>query len=145
MWAALPLQPLTPWPPNTISTTKPPPRRHHPVTVCNFQNLNTEEKGGTAAAGAGLGRAVQKAATPQEKQAERQLSGADVLMALQIVAAKKAKKKKEARDSSKGRSNFNNKERNRFQDFSNVRPLCIQPHWTDLLEELERRLEQLSE
>ncbi|KAL7158982.1 hypothetical protein ABFS83_02G179600 [Erythranthe nasuta] len=144
MWAALPLQP---WPPNTISTTKPPPRRHHPVTVCNLQNLNTEEKG------AGPGRAVikanqphnQKAATPQERQAERQLSGADVLMALQIVAAKKANKKKEARDSSKGRTNFNNKEINRFQDFSNVRPLCIQPHWTHRLEELETRLEQLSE
>ncbi|KAL8062971.1 hypothetical protein ABFX02_02G181100 [Erythranthe guttata] len=73
------------------------------------------------------------------------MSGADVLMALQIVAAKKAKKKKEARDSSKGRSNFNIKETNRFQDFSNVRPLCIQPHWTRRLEELERRLEQLSE
>ncbi|KAL8062970.1 hypothetical protein ABFX02_02G181100 [Erythranthe guttata] len=140
MWAALPLQP---WPPNTISTTKPPPRRHHPVTACNLQNLNTD-------AGAGPGRAAisitaLKANQPQEKQAERQMSGADVLMALQIVAAKKAKKKKEARDSSKGRSNFNIKETNRFQDFSNVRPLCIQPHWTRRLEELERRLEQLSE
>ncbi|KAL7114663.1 hypothetical protein ACP275_04G135700 [Erythranthe tilingii] len=29
-----------------ISTAEPPPRRHHPVSVCNLQNLNTEEKGG---------------------------------------------------------------------------------------------------
>ncbi|KAI3444354.1 hypothetical protein Pfo_001019 [Paulownia fortunei] len=162
MWSALPLQPPKPCPPNAISTTKPPPRRHS-MAAHNIQNR--EEMGG-------LGQAVitalksnepqhQKAAKSktetkspppaekqelEEQQQLRQLSGADVLTALQRATAQKAKRKKEKRVTATGSKSRNNaaRENQGTPYFSNVRPLCILPEWSNRLEELERILEELA-
>lgn len=156
MWAALPVQPLKPWPPNATSTTKPPPRRHS-MAVSNIQNR--EDMGALKSNEPHHQKAVKsktktKPSPPasaekkgqQEQQQQRQLSGADVLMALQRATTQKAKKNKEKRDTANVSKSRNNaaRENQGTSYFSNIRPLCIKPEWRDRLQELQRRLEELA-
>ncbi|KAJ9681046.1 hypothetical protein PVL29_020110 [Vitis rotundifolia] len=80
----------------------------------------------------------------------RQLSGSDVLWALQRAAAQKKKrisgsgnKKKNREPSSVGGNRGGSAEDS--LDYSNVKPLCIKGDWGSKLDELERRLQELSD
>ncbi|KAL2229628.1 uncharacterized protein LOC105178826 [Sesamum indicum] len=166
MWAALPLQPPKPWPLNALSTTKPPPL--HSVPIANRQNggemggprqvvvtaLNSNKPQHRNATKSRIESEPPPPLEKQEKleeqqqqqQRQRQLSGADVLMALERATADKTKKKKARRNTgglSRGRNSAGTAKQE-TSNFSDVRPLCIKPEWSDRLEELERRLQQLA-
>ncbi|KAK9280185.1 hypothetical protein L1049_013872 [Liquidambar formosana] len=76
----------------------------------------------------------------------RQLSGSDVLWALQRATARKNKisggKKKRRSSTSVGTSD---KDGIFEEDYSNVRPLSIKSDWATRLDDLERRLQELSD
>lgn len=76
-----------------------------------------------------------KTTPPPEKEEEQQLSGSDVLMALQRATAKKLAQKHTKKQKSNGVAT---------EKKSNSTALCIKPEWSDRLQELERRLHQLS-
>ncbi|GLT79826.1 hypothetical protein SLA2020_513000 [Shorea laevis] len=82
--------------------------------------------------------------TPEQKQEEgRDISGSDVLWALQRAAAqkKKLKKKKKQKEPSPTASHMEKK----TVDYSNVKPLKIKREWGVKLDQLEKRLKQLDE
>ena len=81
----------------------------------------------------------------------RQLSGSDVLWALQRAAAappQKKKmtgsKKKKKRGSSPVCGNRDSSPEDSL-DYSNVKPLCMKDDWGSRLDDLERRLQELSD
>ncbi|KAK6137056.1 hypothetical protein DH2020_029201 [Rehmannia glutinosa] len=150
MWAVLPQKPWGPPNPNTISTTKPPPRRHS-MAVNSIKNR--QEMGGLGFAQAVI--TVLKSNEPQAKSktktiiipAEKtpkleELSGADVLKALQRATTHKAKKKKEKREAAVDSRKTQNQGASSYS--GNVTPFCIKQEWSDRLEELEGRLQQLA-
>ena len=90
--------------------------------------------------------------TPQQKKPKReeeeeegkQISGSDVLWAMQKAAAMKNKSKK--KKISKGLSSMGgHREEDVAGDYSNVRPLCIKSEWGPKLDELEKSLQELYE
>eukprot|EP00257_Ricinus_communis_P021784 XP_015581341.1 uncharacterized protein LOC8266306 [Ricinus communis] len=90
----------------------------------------------------------------EEKQKERgavtnQLSGIDVLWAMQKAAAEKNRtsnsKRNRKRDGLISASGQKEKEKEKDAvDYSNVRPLCIKSDWGPRLDRLEKRLNELS-
>lgn len=93
-----------------------------------------------------------KPTNPIEKQEEgeeegRQISGSDVLWAMQKAAAHKNRasgmKTKNKKKKRKGLSS-SHVEEEVAMDFSNVRPLIINSEWGGRLDELEKRLQELS-
>lgn len=85
----------------------------------------------------------------EEKERERQLSGSDILRALQRAAAQNKKKKKRLtslknsiQDSNKGEHEEKG-DSTSVDSSSNVRPLCIKSDWTTRLDQLELRLQEL--
>ncbi|KAF5731994.1 hypothetical protein HS088_TW18G00681 [Tripterygium wilfordii] len=87
------------------------------------------------------------------KQAEgaqsRQLKGLDVLWAMQKAAAEKNKLSGGSGRKNKRRKGLSSSEGSDREeddvDYSNVRPLCIKEEWGVRLDELEKRLQELSE
>jgi hypothetical protein len=86
--------------------------------------------------------------TNLESNSKQQISGSDVLWALQRASGRKKimKKKKEleherGRDSSSAVSRMDET----CVDYTNVRPLCINDHWGPKLDDLENRLRHLSD
>ncbi|KAL4361003.1 hypothetical protein GQ457_04G030290 [Hibiscus cannabinus] len=86
----------------------------------------------------------QAAASNPKQEDGKEISGSDVLWALQRAAAqkKKAKIKKKASTSTSTSSEVSHREKNSI-DYSDVRPLEIKSEWTLKLEELENRLQHL--
>nr|AFK46817.1 unknown [Lotus japonicus] len=82
----------------------------------------------------------------QVGESEAQISGSDVLWALQRASAvKKIKnnnKKHIKHDHHHGRGRLSSAAE--VVDYTNVRPLCINSNWAAKLDELEKRLHQLS-
>ncbi|GLU00877.1 hypothetical protein SLE2022_182140 [Rubroshorea leprosula] len=81
--------------------------------------------------------------TAEQKQEEgRDISGSDVLWALQRAAAQKKKlKKKKQKEPSPTARHMEKK----TVDYSNVKPLQIKREWGVKLDQLEKRLKQLDE
>ncbi|PSS26249.1 hypothetical protein CEY00_Acc07542 [Actinidia chinensis var. chinensis] len=83
----------------------------------------------------------------EQEEEKRQLSGSDVLLALQRATAQKLKKKKKPRDyqtflsTPKNRGPIEDEED--ALDYSNARPICINSEWMTRLDELEKRLQEL--
>ncbi|KAK6158946.1 hypothetical protein DH2020_006260 [Rehmannia glutinosa] len=139
MWAVLPQKPWGPPNPNTISTTKPPPRRHS-MAVNSIKNR--QEMGGLGFAQAAKSK-TKTIIIPAEKTPKlEELSGADVLKALQRATTHKAKKKKEKREAAVDSRKTQNQGASSYS--GNVTPFCIKQEWSDRLEELEGRLQQLA-
>lgn len=101
----------------------------------------------------GLGRSLFTAANnsvnPKE---EKQISGSDVLWALQKAAAArkpKAKKKEVRSDSQVSKGNGGNRKKRMEEensvDYSNVKPLDIRGDWGTRLDALEKRLHELTD
>ncbi|GMP61055.1 hypothetical protein CsSME_00023668 [Camellia sinensis var. sinensis] len=96
---------------------------------------------------------ISKQRSREEEQEERQLSGSDVLMALQRAAAQKIKKKRRRDYSSsklvknRGPSGTVQKEGEEEEtdtwNYSNARPICVKSDWTTRLDEFEKRLQEL--
>ncbi|KAG2725660.1 hypothetical protein I3760_01G076400 [Carya illinoinensis] len=153
MWAVSPttarpyLLPLTPSTPSILADSRPPRFRSKPPKDVK-----------------GLGRTIFTALTSshpnaspypisnQRKQEQEdggwQISGSDVLWALQKAAAQKNEmsenKKSKKKKKKKGVSSSNHSEEVNV-DYRNVRPLCVKSEWGVRLEELEKRLQELSE
>lgn len=88
---------------------------------------------------------------PQRREREgkgAQISGSDVLWALQRASARKEEEKKKKKRQRRGEEELSSV-RSRGQesgvDDANVRSLCIKSEWGDKLDELEKRLRELSE
>lgn len=139
MWTAPQLQPPIPGPPNAIPPTTKPPLRRRSVAVYNFQNREQMFQAAVIAAGEPQNQSANtKPPAKQELEERRDLSGADILMALGKAAAQKTEKKKKKKETKKVSTNQG------IRDFSRVSPLCIKPEWSDRLQELEERLEELA-
>ncbi|XVE73639.1 hypothetical protein DITRI_Ditri11bG0134600 [Diplodiscus trichospermus] len=80
-----------------------------------------------------------------EQEEGKEISGRDVLWALQRAAAqkKKAKRKNNKRLASSD-SDASHREKDSI-DYSNVRPLEIKTEWSLKLDELEKRLQELEQ
>ncbi|XP_045794864.1 uncharacterized protein LOC123889535 [Trifolium pratense] len=114
--------------PSSVSATSLPRRRHR-------QNVTTDNQVGE------LGNALM---ANLESNSKQQISGSDVLWALQRASNRKKKKKHErGRDSSS--NNMVSHMEETCVDYTNVRPLCINDHWGPKLDELENRLRHLSD
>lgn len=80
---------------------------------------------------------------PDDEEEGRQISGSDVLWAMQKAATHKKKKNKKKMN--KIRKGSPSQDEEVTMDYSNLRPLCIKSNWDDRLNELEKRLQELSE
>ncbi|XP_044493719.1 uncharacterized protein LOC123217042 [Mangifera indica] len=85
----------------------------------------------------------------KQKQGEgNQLSGSDVLWALQRAAVQKKKKHKKRRELKSAGTGSDKEDADvddHDVDYSNVKPLDIKSEWSVKLNELEKRLQELSE
>ncbi|CAI9766208.1 unnamed protein product [Fraxinus pennsylvanica] len=161
MSAALTLSSLRPWRPNTISTTTTtttsrPPLPQGSVSFAvqslkfDYQDKESTQYIGDASAlksNKPLRNTFNKSRNQQNQEPKDeqkgQLSGADVLWALQRANAHKSKKKKDKRDTISRDRKFVEREIQGSVDYTSVRPLCIKTEWTARLEELERQLQEL--
>ncbi|MED6173273.1 hypothetical protein PIB30_057796 [Stylosanthes scabra] len=89
------------------------------------------------------------AQTEQGPKKEVEMNGSDILRALQKASASKRKSKnknKKGVSSSSSSSVETPKEQSSTNsDCTKVRPLCIKPHWPAKLDELDKRLRELSD
>ncbi|PRQ58584.1 hypothetical protein RchiOBHm_Chr1g0360901 [Rosa chinensis] len=92
--------------------------------------------------------AVTKQQKQKQEDSSRQISGSEVLFAMQKAAAKKRKetRKKKTKTSAEGLSSVgrHREEEEDEVDYSKVRPLCLKSDWGRRLDELEMRLQELS-
>ncbi|OIV95065.1 hypothetical protein TanjilG_10885 [Lupinus angustifolius] len=142
MWCVF--QFLSPFhvPPLSLSpTTSLPRRRHRPTTTPQIGNL-------------GHNTFITTVPIPKQKEIkkeeieETQISGSDVLLALQ--KANSFKKKKQVEQKRRVLSSVDNSiEQKQHQksgvDYTNVAPLCINNQWGAKLDELEKLLCELSD
>jgi hypothetical protein len=85
---------------------------------------------------------VERGTTNLESNSKQQISGSDVLWALQRASGrKKIMMKKKKKEVESGRDSET------CVDYTNtnVRPLCINDHWGPKLDDLENRLRHLSD
>ncbi|CAA0834667.1 Unknown protein [Striga hermonthica] len=166
MWTALQLHSPTSWPPNTVTTTAGTPQRRqqlHPPKSCPPNTISTtagtpQRRHPTLSVGKpGSGRTFSRAVIVKAlKSDEPKLlvkapksdamtipSGADVLRALEMAAAERAKRKKEKKREA-GVISRKKENQGTPRNLDAVRPLSVKSEWDDRLEELERRLEQLA-
>ncbi|KAM1053422.1 hypothetical protein ACFX13_000985 [Malus domestica] len=84
----------------------------------------------------------------QDEEDKKVISGSDVLSAMQRAAAKKnresVKKKKKAPPSSSSSYAGSHREEEGVDEYGNVRPLCVKSEWGSRLDELGKRLQELS-
>lgn len=94
-------------------------------------------------------------AVPQKKQKQdevsRQISGSEVLFAMQKAAAKKSKESRKKKTNTRGGpevlssvGRYREEEEEDDVDYSKVRPLSVKSDWGTRLDELEMRLQELS-
>ncbi|XP_020213184.1 uncharacterized protein LOC109797534 [Cajanus cajan] len=76
-------------------------------------------------------------------QHEGEISGSDVLWALQRASARKKKKKK--KEHGRGSSSVPTPTEETTPDYTNVRPLRINANWSAKLDQFDKRLRQLSD
>ncbi|WJX85761.1 hypothetical protein P8452_68167 [Trifolium repens] len=107
----------------SVSATSLPRRRHR-------QNATKEHQ------------VVERGTTNLESNSKQQISGSDVLWALQRASGrKKIMMKKKKKEVESGRDS----ETCVDYTYTNVRPLCINDHWGPKLDDLENRLRHLSD
>ncbi|KAL7259180.1 hypothetical protein ACSBR1_005140 [Camellia fascicularis] len=145
MWASFPMPPcflrLSIFGSSTTTITEPLPERCFPLAVSASNNASS------------IKNPISKQRSREEEQEERELSGSDVLMALQRAAAQKIKKKRRRDYSSsklvknRGPSGTVQKEGEEEEtdtwDYSNARPICVKTDWTTRLDEFEKRLQEV--
>ena len=91
---------------------------------------------------------IPKSQQQRKKEGEEaQISGSDVLWALQRASARKNKKKNKKQEQKRVSSSVATprEESAIAVDYTNVRPLCINPNWAAKLDELDKRLRELSD
>ncbi|KAI9076800.1 hypothetical protein K1719_041216 [Acacia pycnantha] len=82
----------------------------------------------------------------QQGREGAQISGSDVLWALQRASERKKKKKKQRREEeSSSPVSGRREDLDSNVDYANVRPLRVKSEWGDQLDDLEKRLRHLSE
>ncbi|KAK8565651.1 hypothetical protein V6N13_020736 [Hibiscus sabdariffa] len=86
----------------------------------------------------------QPAASNPKQEDRKEISGSDVLWALQRAAAQKKKAKIKKKASASTTSEDSRRDKDSI-DYSDVRPLEIKSEWSLKLEELEKRLQELQE
>ncbi|KAF3439800.1 hypothetical protein FNV43_RR18078 [Rhamnella rubrinervis] len=129
------------------------PRIRHRPPLCLAVSANSQPPGQDIG---GLGHTILTAIdsntkptipipNPDDEEDGRQISGSDVLWALQKAAAHKKKKKKNKKKMNKIRKGPSSQDEEVAMDYSNIRPLCIKSDWGGRLDELEKRLQELSE
>ncbi|GMI66737.1 hypothetical protein HRI_000343000 [Hibiscus trionum] len=85
---------------------------------------------------------LQAAAYDPKQEDGKEISGSDVLWALQRAAAQKKKAKVKKKGSTSSEASHREKE---SLDYSDVRPLEIKSEWSLKLDELEKRLQELED
>lgn len=99
--------------------------------------------------------AVPKQKKQKQEEGSRQISGSEVLFAMQKAAAKKSKESRKKKTNTRGgpevlssvgryREEEEDEEEEEDVDYSKVRPLCVKSDWGTRLDELEMRLQELS-
>ncbi|KAL2345946.1 hypothetical protein Fmac_007231 [Flemingia macrophylla] len=104
-------------------------------------SANASQQGGNL--GQALLATVQSDSTPvpiPKPQHEGEINGSDVLWALQRASARKKKKKNK-----KEHRTVSSSATTPAVDYTNVRPLRINANWAAKLDELDKRLRQLSD
>ncbi|XP_017985069.1 PREDICTED: uncharacterized protein LOC18613905 [Theobroma cacao] len=150
MWAAslTPVEPTLPAP--IPKPTKHPPLTPFPINVSVHPRLsrkaaasNAKQEEGKEISGSDVLWALQRAAASNAKQEEgKEISGSDVLWALQRAAAQKTKAKRKKKGLASSEASRRDKD---GIDYSNVRPLEIKGEWILKLDELEKRLRELEQ
>ncbi|KAF7152065.1 hypothetical protein RHSIM_Rhsim01G0179000 [Rhododendron simsii] len=74
---------------------------------------------------------------------ERELSGSDVLLALQRASAQKIKTKKRREYPSSSSSSTKKRVAAAEVNYGDVRPICVKSEWITRVDELEKRLQEL--
>ncbi|KAL2893393.1 Enolase [Bienertia sinuspersici] len=136
-----PFSKLPQLPSNTPSTLQLRHTNPHPPITTLFASI--QDTGG-------LGQALLNTLEPGPTQEEKpnkgnEISGSDILRALQKASAKKANNKKQ--NKKKGSSELKRKNNNiekKVVDFDKVRPITIKSDWATRLTELEKRLQEFS-
>ncbi|CAJ1976029.1 unnamed protein product [Sphenostylis stenocarpa] len=85
--------------------------------------------------------------TPISKptQQEAEISGSDILWALQRASARKKKTQKNKKELRREESSVATVPERPAVDYTNVRPLSINANWAAKLDDLEKRLRELSD
>ncbi|TKY61213.1 hypothetical protein E2542_SST11063 [Spatholobus suberectus] len=116
----------------SVSATSPPWRWRHGVSA------NASQQGGKL--GHTLLATLQSNSTPIPKpQQDGEISGSDVLWALQRASARK-KNKSNKKGHWRGSSSVATPTEETAVDYTNVRPLCINANWGAKLDEFDKRL-----
>ncbi|KAI8572903.1 hypothetical protein RHMOL_Rhmol01G0237100 [Rhododendron molle] len=84
----------------------------------------------------------QEEGKPIGKEEERELSGSDVLLALQRASAQKIKTKKR-REYPPSSSSTKKRVAAAEVNYGDVRPICVKSEWITRVDELEKRLQEL--
>ncbi|XVF33092.1 hypothetical protein REPUB_Repub17cG0138500 [Reevesia pubescens] len=116
---------------------KPKPTKHRPLLTHFPVNVSVNS---------GLPRkpaATNGGSNPKQEEG-KEISGSDVIWALQRAAAKKKKANNNKRKKGLASSDASRREKDVI-DYSNVRPLEIKTEWSLKLDELEQRLKELEE
>ncbi|WVZ21245.1 hypothetical protein V8G54_008567 [Vigna mungo] len=114
-------------------------RRSHGVSA------TADQKGGKL--GHALLGVIRSNSTPIPKLAEQEgeISGSDVLWALQRASARKKKHRKNKKEHRRDESSVATLTEQSAADYTNVRPLSINANWAAKLEDLDKRLRELSD
>lgn len=143
-------------PPYPSRSTLPISKPYKPTATAQPHRRRSESDAVTDRRAGELGRAIVSTAAvrsnPRRREREREgeggaISGSDVLRALQRASARK-EKMKEKRGEEELSSARSHREDNGVvvdHEIENVRPLCVKNEWRDQLDELEKRLRELSE
>lgn len=114
-------------------------RRRHGVSG----NANANQQGGKL--GETLLATLESNSSPIPKpQQEGEISGSDVLWALQRASAHK-KNKKNKKEHRRGSSSVATPTEETAVDYTNVRPLRINANWGPKLDDFDKRLRELSD
>ncbi|GAB4861541.1 hypothetical protein Ancab_036733 [Ancistrocladus abbreviatus] len=169
MWATTQVQ-FRPHPVPKTTGRPPPDKGCFPIICAQVRRRQQPSSSFEAEDMGGLGHALQSNSTaksPKKRQQEqqrtrsvskreeeqadgkgRQLSGSDVLLALQRVSLQKSKRKsrrkgiKNGKDCAGAMGDEAGRNAAADADFAEVRPLCINSNWSIRLEDLEKRLQE---
>ncbi|XP_022757612.1 uncharacterized protein LOC111304877 [Durio zibethinus] len=127
MWWATSLTPVGPYFPVPMPIPK--PTKHQPHNVSANFRLSSQP-------------AASNRGNNFKQEEGKEISGSDVLWALQRAAAQKKKAKRRKKGSAPSKGSHREKD---GTDYGNVRPLQIKNEWSLKLDELEKRLQELEE
>uniref|UniRef100_A0A803KZU2 Uncharacterized protein n=1 Tax=Chenopodium quinoa TaxID=63459 RepID=A0A803KZU2_CHEQI len=134
-------------PPKTLSTTQLRRRNQNPAILATASPQDVGGLGQVVLSTINSGPSTGSNPSQQQKKPNNgnEISGSDILRALQKATVKKANTKKQQKK--KGSAEFKRAENNgkrQVIDYDKVRPVSVKSDWATRLDELEKRLQQFS-